>query len=218
MQTVFNTLLQPFFPSRCLLCDFISDNKKLICQSCFDTLPSYHNSFSNEENIIALFDYQHPISTLIWKLKFRGDLSIAHFFSQCWIEKINSHYANNPFPEFIMPVPLHPARLKERGFNQALEIAKPIGKYFSIPIDTRTCIRIKNTKAQSLLAGDQRKNNIKNAFGLSYSINAKHIAIIDDVYTTGSTVLEISALLKKSGVEKIEVWCCARTITHAVDL
>lgn len=161
-------------------------------------------------HITALFHYTEPISTLIWRLKFQGNLAIAHWFSQCWMDCLKTR-AHHTLPEIILPVPLHHARLKERGFNQALEIAKPIGQYFSIPVDTRTCVRIKNTRAQSSLTGDQRKNNIKNAFGLSYSINAKHIAIVDDVYTTGSTVSEISNLLKKSGVEKIEAWCCART-------
>lgn len=162
-------------------------------------------------HITALFQYTEPISTLIWRLKFQGNLAIANWFSQCWIEYLKK-CAYHTLPEIILPVPLHHTRLQERGFNQALEIAKPIGKYFSIPIDVRTCIRIKNTKAQSLLAGDQRKNNIKNAFGLSYSVNAKYVAILDDVYTTGSTVSEISHLLKKSGVEKIDIWCCAKVV------
>lgn len=157
--------------------------------------------------MFALFHYQAPISALIAKLKFHGDLSIAKLLSQYWID----YLADLPSrPALIIPVPLHYQRLKERGFNQALEIAKPIGKYFQIPVDTHSCIRIKNTKPQSSLPAKKRMHNVNNAFGLSHAIAAKHVAVLDDVVTTGNTISEISALLKKTGVEQIDIWCCAR--------
>lgn len=228
-----HALIRKIFPQRCLLCDLNHDGEKNICDYCEVTLPLLKKACVQcateiiSENAIthcsqcllkpppfhhtlALFYYEPPISSLIWRLKFRGDLSIAKLFSQYWIEYIENKIARDSLPEIIIPVSLHHQRLAQRGFNQALEIAKPLGKYFQIPVDTRSCIRIKNTEAQSLLPAKTRKNNMHNAFALSYPIDAKHVAILDDVMTTGNTVSEIAALLQKTGVEKIEVWCCAR--------
>ena len=233
MRALLKKIANPFIVQHCLLCDFTAENKQLICTDCFSTLPRHPFScdrcgltitetpFKTHcghcmknpppfDHTVALFDYVVPIPTLIWKLKFHGDLSIAQFFGQCWINLIDQFYTRNTLPDFILPVPLHHKRLKERGFNQALEIAKPIGKHFKIPINTRICIRIKNTQAQSSLPANKRKNNMNNAFGLSYATDAKHVAILDDVMTTGNTASEISALLKIAGVERIDVWCCAR--------
>lgn len=220
------------FPHRCLLCEL--NGEKLICNNCFETLPQFKSSckqcglmsdsgndkticgqcIANSppfENTFSLFEYAAPISSLIWQLKFHGNLSIAQLFAHYWIDFIPQFYAANSLPDLIVPVPLHHARLKERGFNQALEITKPIGKYFHIPVDTRSCIRIKHTQPQSSLIASKRKNNLKNAFGLSYPVTVKHIAILDDVMTTGNTVTEVAHLFKKVGVEKIDIWCCART-------
>jgi ComF family protein len=160
------------------------------------------------DNVLALFEYEAPISSLIHQLKFSGNLLIARWLATQWIDYLKNM---NTLPDLILPVPLHHTRLKDRGFNQALEIAKPIGQYFHIPIDTRSCIRIKNTEAQSSLPASKRKYNLKNAFGLSHSLSANHIAILDDVVTTGNTVSEIAFLLRKIGVKKIDVWCCAQT-------
>src|SRR3990167_468778 len=218
---------------QCLLCDFLIDNTTFICNRCVNTLPHHEagcmrcglfieatsfNMLCGQciskprpfDHTFAVFNYTAPIPALIWKLKFHGDLSIAHLLGQYWIHFIEQHYTPNTLPDLILPVPLHHKRLKERGFNQAVEIAKPIGKHFNIPIDTRTCVRIKNTEAQSTMPAHKRENNIANAFALSYSTQAKHIAILDDVMTTGNTVSEISHLLRRVGVAQIDVWCCAR--------
>lgn len=233
MRPLLKNIIQTFFPAHCLLCNAPCTNSHGFCNPCFGVLPHNHARckrcglslpFSDEQincgecianpppfdRAIALFDYEQPISSLIWRLKFSGHLSVARIFSACWINYLTEYQQENTLPELIIPVPLYHSRLKHRGFNQALEIAKPIGKHFHIPIDTRTCIRIKNTQAQSSLPANKRKNNVNNAFGLSYPLTAKHVAIIDDVMTTGNTVSEISYLLKKSGVLKIDVWCCAR--------
>jgi ComF family protein len=200
-------LINHLFPLHCLLCDLPSHSESAICNVCYKALPQYKN---NHDHLIALFDYEEPVSSLIWQLKFQGDLSIAQWFSQQFIEKISDFYHSASLPELIIPVPLHHERLKERGFNQAVEIAKPIAKHFHIPIDTKTCVRIKNTVAQSSLSARERRRNIKNAFGLSWPINAKRIAIIDDVITTGGTTHEIIQLLTLSGVQSVDLWVCAR--------
>lgn len=180
-------------------------NATILCGSCLTTSPAFDTTY-------ALFDYKEPISAFIHKLKFEGNLSIARLFSEHWITFIEHHYTPNTLPDCIIPVPLHPTRLKERGFNQALEMAKPIGKHFSIPVDTRFCVRLKNTKAQSTLTAQQRIANTRHAFALSYSSTAQHVAILDDVMTTGNTVSEISTLLKITGIKRVDIWCCARAL------
>lgn len=224
MRTFFNTL----FPMRCLLCDLTEKNNRFICDTCYCTLPVSKNNCKQcgittpeSETVctqctinpppfdytFCLFNYEEPISSFITQLKFNCNLIMAKLFSQYWIDYFQNQ---KDMPELIIPVPLHYKRLKERGFNQALEIAKPIGNYFNIPIDTRICIKLKNTAPQSSLSAAKRRNNLKNAFGLSYSIDQQHVAILDDVMTTGNTASEIALLLKKVGVARVDVWCCAR--------
>lgn len=224
------TILKMLFPTHCILCNLNCDQTDFICEQCHASLPHYQSGCTGcgiiidnhrekklcgacilspppFDNVLALFEYEPPISSLIHQLKFSENLLIARLLATQWIHLLKK----TALPDLILPVPLHHARLSERGFNQALEIAKPIGKYFQIPIDTRSCIRIKNTQAQSSLPASKRKHNLKNAFGLSHFISAKHVAILDDVVTTGNTVSEIAFLLRKIGVEKIDIWCCART-------
>ena len=193
----------------CLLCISKSDTQLSLCDQCLDCLPRYHDYYSHAEfQSISLFQYAPPVSQLIKQLKFRDQLGIAKLFAKLWIRFIKDN--NLKKPDLIIPVPLHYQRLKSRGFNQALEIAKPIGRFFKIPIDTKSCIRIKNTKPQSSLSARKRKANMKHAFALSYRINAKRVVIFDDVYTTGKTMHEIATLIQKTGVEHIELWSCAR--------
>jgi len=107
-------------------------------------------------------------------------------------------------------VPLHKKRLRKRGFNQALEIARPIAKTLNIPMEKYAIKRAKQTEAQSLLNAAERKKNLRHSFSLIKPITAKHVVIIDDVVTTGATVFELADLLKKSGVERVGVWAVAR--------
>ena len=126
--------------------------------------------------------------------------------------KINRFYTSTHQkpPELIIPIPLHKKRLQERGFNQALEMAKIISKKLKITIDYSSCIRIKNTQAQSLLSSKNRQTNLKQAFTLIKPITANHIAILDDVITTGHTIQEFLSILPLH-VKKIDIWCCAST-------
>ena len=105
--------------------------------------------------------------------------------------------------------------MRERGFNQALELAKLIASELNIPLDYTLCIRNKATPFQSGLSAKQRKQNLKNAFKVTKMNAYKHVAIFDDVVTTGTTVNELAKQLKQSGVEIIEVWAIARTRDNA---
>lgn len=120
------------------------------------------------------------------------------------------HRKNN-LPECIIPMPLHQKRLVERGFNQAVEISKIISKKIHVPIDYSLCHRTKYTPFQSGLSAKQRKLNLKNAFNISNTKSYQHVAIFDDVVTTGTSVDELAKKLKLSGVKIVEVWALART-------
>jgi len=125
-------------------------------------------------------------------------------------------YPKKSLPTAILPIPLHATRLKERGFNQAVEIARPIAKAFHLPLLTDQIIRMKSTPPQATLPAAKRKQNIKNAFLIKQSLHHQHIAVVDDVITTGNTVYEFCRVLKKQGVERISVWCCARATSSKI--
>ena len=113
-------------------------------------------------------------------------------------------------PELLLPVPLHPKRLRERGFNQALEIARPLGRRFQIPVEARACRRIRATRPQSELALAERRGNLRGAFAVRGALTARHLAIVDDVVTTGATVSALARVLLRQGVQRVDVWAVAR--------
>lgn len=221
-------------PIRCLLCQNPSNQKIALCETCETQLPKLKNTCQCCASIlpddvpkricglciknppyfystIALFAYEGKIIKLITGLKFHQELNVAilvaDLFSQHLInEKI-------PLPDIIIPVPLHNKRLRNRGYNQALEIAKPIAKKFNIPLLKNACLRKRHTKPQIELPAHSRKQNIKNAFEIKTPMNDLKIAIVDDVMTTGNTVNELSKDLMKSGAKKVEIWCIARTLS-----
>lgn len=198
----------PILPQYCTRCaNFLRGNQltdSLICGSCLHTSPPFDLTY-------ALFPYQSPIIQLIIQLKFHSNLSIAQAFGELFIQKIAGiWYKNKAFPDVIIPIPLHPRRLRERGFNQVLEIAKPIAKSLRIPLDFAGTSRMKYTKAQSGLSKPEREKNMANAFMAKKSYSGLTVAVIDDVITTGQTITEFCRLLKANGTKSIHVWCCAR--------
>jgi ComF family protein len=146
---------------------------------------------------------------LISDFKFSGKFYSGGLLAKLLINFIETNGIE--LPEMIMPVPLHPTRLTERGFNQALELAKPIGRHFNIPVDKKSCSRIKATATQSTLDKKVRTKNMRGAFAIAQRFNCKHLAIIDDVVTTGNTVNELAKTVKASGVQRVDVWALART-------
>ena len=119
-----------------------------------------------------------------------------------------------PLPELILPIPLHPRRLRQRGFNQALELALPLGRRLGVPLDRHSCRRNRATQPQTELDLKQRRRNLRNAFALAGPLPARHIALVDDVVTTGSTSNELARLLKRAGAERVEVWAAARAVSR----
>ena len=181
----------------------IKQQSSLKCGTCLKQKPHFDRTY-------ALFPYVSPISDIIIKLKFQQKLHYAQALGKLLAAAIPDWYKIDALPDLIMPVPLHALRLRERGFNQALEIARPISKTLHLPIDKFGVRRTKPTLAQSSLPSLKRKQNMADAFTTQRRYTGKTIAIIDDVMTTGHTVSALSRLLKEQGAKRIDVWCCAR--------
>lgn len=180
-----------------------SERHHLICGMCLANPPPY-------DKVYALFPYQPPVPRLVAGLKFEEQLSHAHFFSYQLVYKINHlWYRDHSLPSLIIPMPLHTTRLRERGFNQAVEIAHPIGKALKIPLD-HAVSRQKATLPQTTLTAKRRKRNVSKAFASTRRYDGLHVAIVDDVMTTGQTVTALARLIRRLGAKQVDVWCCAR--------
>jgi len=175
-----------------------------ICGQCQQNPPLQQATF-------AVYRYQPPIDKCIAAFKFHRQLSLNDFFVQAMLQQQQSRDA---LPDCLIPIPLHPLRLRHRGFNQSAELAKILGKQLGIAVDLTHLKRIRHTPPQSGLAFKARKRNIKQAFRYDAKTPPQSVALIDDVITTGQTVREASRCLLQSGVKHVEVWTIARTIRH----
>lgn len=221
-----------FFPYHCIICNDKANRELDLCIECERLLPWLKNcckycaaSLPSTQSICGaclkkplpfhklyvLFSYTEIIKKMITGLKFQQQLVFAHILGTLLAEKISAYYQNEKLPDLLIPVPLHKKRLYERGFNQVIEIARPISKKLNISIGYKSCKRVINTVAQSELPANQRSNNVKNAFVAHKQLAYQYIALLDDVITTGHTLTEISRALYDVGVKRIDVWCCART-------
>lgn len=171
-----------------------------LCGGCMTKPPPYHRCF-------ALLRYRPPIPRLMMDLKFHDALDLIRLFGELMAEKLAPRSC---LPQLLLPVPLHPVRLRQRGYNQAVELARVIGQRLGIDVDLHQCRRIRHTEVQSTLPASARHANVRGAFAMQHKLNAKHVAIVDDVMTTGSTLAAIASLLQRNGVENIEVWVIAR--------
>ncbi|MHB1946823.1 MAG: ComF family protein [Gammaproteobacteria bacterium] len=223
-------------PHACVLCGGYSTRQQDLCKPCLSELPHLQYACSrcakpflteeqhelcgiciNETPFFdcthALYLYQFPITRLIMDLKFGDALVNARILGELLADKIQTEwYCEKLLPEALIPLPLHPHRIKQRGFNQALEISRPIAKRLRLPLLYNNCMRIKHTAAQATLPAKERQQNIKNAFIIAKNIAYEHIAVLDDVITTGHTMMEFCRVLKQAGVKRIDVWCCARPV------
>ena len=172
----------------------------MLCGRCLSRTPAFDRSH-------APFIHQGAIRHLIGSLKFGANYTNARLLGMLLVEHLT---LNAERPELILPVPLHPARYRQRGFNQAIEIARTVAKEMLIPLDLSSCHRHRDTPHQTTLPAKKRRKNLKHAFSLVKPIHARHVAILDDVMTTGTTAHELAALLKKAGVNRVDVWVCAR--------
>ena len=155
----------------------------------------------------TLFRYEASARELITGLKFRARHPAARLLGELMAERFAGCAEK---PDLLIPVPLHRNRYTARGFNQAIELARPIARRLEIPLSLSDCIRSRATAPQADLLADERRRNLKNAFNLRRPLEAEFVALIDDVVTTGATASALAKVLRKAGVARVEVWACAR--------
>jgi ComF family protein len=187
--------------AQCALPLKAADNNERLCGSCLQDPPPF--TF-----VYRFADYAPPLDRLIQQLKFNQKLHFARLLAMLMARDIQQQ--SLLLPDLLVPVPLHKQRLHERGYNQALEVARVLAAILGLTLDAQSCIRYKATREQTGLQAKQRKTNIKGAFLVKANVQGKHIAIVDDVMTTGSTVTELSHALLKQGAQRVDVWVCAR--------
>lgn len=226
-----NIIQDSLFPPTCILCEGKGHHSQDICLPCFNDLEknisccyrcgqTFENSIKTPNlcgrciNTPPLFDEAHipfihhdAMRYLIASLKFSKQYKNARLLGGLLANYLETSIEK---PQLIIPMPLHKKRMRKRGFNQAIEIAKTVSKQLYIPLDTKSCIRHKNTPHQVSLSAEQRQENIEDAFIVATPIKADHVAILDDVITTGSTANELAKVLKQSGVSRVDLWGCAR--------
>ncbi|VAW51683.1 Competence protein F homolog, phosphoribosyltransferase domain; protein YhgH required for utilization of DNA as sole source of carbon and energy [hydrothermal vent metagenome] len=224
-------LFSNLFPSRCILCQQTVSQHFEVCSDCYQTLPHNkhccgHCSLPLAEDIknfvlcgrciqiLPAFDYAHSpfryeeaVIGLVHQLKFSEKISFARTIGEMLLVHLSD---TNEKPDCILPVPLHKTRLRQRGFNQSIEISRVLAKKLGVPIERNAVIRKRSTIAQAGLNAKQRKKNIKGAFSIVGQLNYKHILIVDDVMTTGATVNELAKVLKKNKVARVGVLSIAR--------
>ena len=225
MIKIYRALLQLIFPLRCPVCDdIVTPYGEKICPDCrkklkYVTSPwcmKCGKKLGKDEEICtdcrkirhkftrgrALYEY-NSAAAMIYRFKYAGRREYADFFG-LEIAKYLGDFIKDVKPDALIPVPIHKKRLKKRGFNQAALLARAVGRYTGIPVDEKLVVRIKNTVPLKLLNPNERQNNLKKAFNIvKNDVKLNTILIIDDIYTSGSTVDEMSSVLHKAGVENV---------------
>lgn len=215
-------LLHLVFPPRCILCDEVLDMlHEVVCEPCeinrflntgkkcgICSRPLDFNGIcdlcSSKREIripgYGLLAYEGIIHTCMYRLKYGGRQDVGKALG-----RMMAKYCPPSLKQVdaIIPIPLHKERLKERGYNQAEVLAYEISKELNIPLNTQDLIRVKNSKPQSQLSPQSRKNNLKDAFILNNAVDYKSILLVDDIYTTGNTMNTCAKILIEAGVEKV---------------
>jgi len=169
-----------------------------VCGRCLADAPHY-------DATVAALAYRFPADTLVHSLKFRGQLALAPLMGDLLIDKIRERI------DLVVPVPLSRERLRERGYNQAVEIARHVAKERRVPLELTIMTRERNTQAQADLPWSERARNVRGAFRCERSLDGAAIAVVDDVMTTGATLDELAATLKRAGAARVVNWVVART-------
>jgi len=239
IQTLYNKCLRSL--GQCDLCGnnlyaTITPQQTLICSSCFADLPlfkqdiiqgdllnwpSVHKALPSIhfDHLFCLSPYLPPFTQWLPQFKYQGRFELASLFAnllaQQW-KKQNLPKLTSPV-DLILSVPLHISKWQIRGYNQAHLLAKIFSQHLQLPYDEKALIRTKNNKSQVGQTGCQRRNNLAKAFTLAKELpsNIKHVILVDDVLTTGSTANEISKILKHVGIKKVTITTICLTLPTA---
>jgi len=219
-------------PQDCLLCGSASDDAPL-CVPCRSELPALPRGCPRcampsplgevcgvclrhpppFDTTLAAWPYAYPVDRLVRSLKFHGRLALASYFAEALAPLV----ARTDAVDVVIPMPLHPARLAERGFNQAAEIARrltgnPGARTPRTKLALQAASRIRRTLPQAELAFGERLRNVRGAFACAIDLGGARVAVLDDVMTTGATLGELAKVLKRAGAARVENWIVARTL------
>ena len=191
----------PLLPAQhCPVC--ATPNSGSVCGACLAAPPAF-------DRVVAAYVYAFPVDAMIQALKYRGQLAFAPVLAQALSERVSLAGAA-PRPELLLPMPLAAERLRERGFNQAMELARIVAGGSGGALDAAVCRRVRNTVPQALLPWKQRAANIRRAFVCDGDVAGKRVAVVDDVLTSGATMNEIAATLKRRGAVEVSAYVVAR--------
>ena len=215
------------FAPRCVVCGDAGMPGRDLCTACHAELPWQRHACAHcalplpqagicgqclqhpppLQAVHAAFDYAFPLDQLLPRLKFHRDFAAGRVLAQCMAER----FAALSRPDALVPLPLHRARLRQRGYDQALELARPLAKALDLPLRSDVLHRHKATAAQSRLDAEARKRNLRGAFVVQADASLPaHIALLDDVMTTGATLHAAADALLRAGVARVDAWVCAR--------
>lgn len=158
----------------------------------------------------AVFGYAFPLDKLIQAMKYGEQLALTQVFA----EKLAQEIDRNRLPDYVIPMPLHPAKLRERGFNQSLLVASQVARRLGLRLLADGCQRVRDTPPQSGLPWKERKKNVRNAFRCDMDLIGKRVALVDDVLTTGASLNALAEAVQKRGAGEISAWVVARTLPH----
>lgn len=185
-------------PARCAVCA-VPLASGTICGACLDRPPAF-------DRVLAVFAYDFPVAALIHAFKYGGRLGLAPALGEVLAA------GGAPAADVLVPMPLAPRRLRERGFNQALELARFASRRHGIPILASACRRVADTPPQAALPWRERARNVRRAFVCDAALSGLRVAVVDDVVTTGATLNEIARSLRNAGAVSVVGWVLARTL------
>ncbi len=187
--------------SRCPVCaeTVPANDAALPCGACLKTTPAF-------DATSAAFRYAFPVDKLVQTLKYGHRLAIAGFLAEAMLA------GPRPAGDLLIPLPLSPQRLRERGFNQAVEIARPLARSLRLPLLVDAGTRRLDTAPQATLPWKARRKNVRHAFDCAADLAGAHVLVIDDVMTTGATLDEFARVLKAHGAVAVSNWVAARAL------
>ncbi len=203
-------------PPRCVLCGGPGQRPCLdLCAVCEATLPADAQVLVEGQSPIgrcmAAFAYAFPVDQLIQLLKYRGRLAVGRVLGTLLGRSVHALGLHRDV-DCLLPVPLHPCRHADRGFNQSAEIAVRAARVLGLETCEGAVERVRDTRPQVGLRLEERQRNIAGAFVASARFRGRRVAVVDDVMTTGATVGALAAALRKAGAISVDAWCVARAV------
>ena len=197
----------PWLGEHCQTCALPLPEAGLTCDGCLLEPPAY-------EQVAVPWRYDFPVDSLITRFKHNAKWPFGHLLADVLSQYLQHRFDEDlPRPDALLPVPLAAKRLRQRGFNQAAMLARWLSRQLDLPCEENVVHRIQDTSAQQDLDAKARKRNLRNAFALTSEANVKgrHLALVDDVLTTGATAQALARLLMNAGAARVDVYCLART-------